>query len=195
MSPCMRVKIQSENLHGLPCSTSAACHASIQHPSLCSCTILLSGSTLVYLVGFPSRAPSLIKSSIQTRILSPPASFPGPNDSAAPSRSFFFSSSSRCNSYPAPSVPTPSRPLARSSQPSVSFLSPSPPQNSCYLIMFSRKLHLHSVYLQVLKFCHASLKVLTFQFRLNYSVAHFQPNSSFLRGQLSRHWSPNSLQV
>lgn len=191
MSQCMRVKIQSENLHGLPCSTSADCHPSIQHPSLCSCTGLLSGSTLVYLVGFPSRAPSLIKSSIQTRILSPP----GPTDSAAPSWSFFSSSSSRCNSYPAPSVPTPSRPLARPSQPSVSFLSPSPPQNSCYLIMFSRKLHLHSVYLQVLKFCHASLKVLTFQFRLNYSVAHFQPNSSFLRGQLSRHWSPNSLQV
>lgn len=118
---------------------------------------------------------------------------PWPTDSAAPSWSFFSSSSSKCNSYPAPSVPMSSRRLARPSQPSVSFLSPSSPQNSCYLIMFSRKLHLHSVYLQVLKFCHASLKVLTFQFRLNYSVAHFQPNFSFLQGQLSRHWSPNSL--
>lgn len=74
MSRCMRVKIQSENLRGLPCSTSADCHASIQHPSFCSCTGLLSGSTLVYLVGFPSRVLPLIKSSILTRILSPPAS-------------------------------------------------------------------------------------------------------------------------
>lgn len=120
--------------------------------------------------------------------------FPGPTGSAAPSGSFFSSNSYRCNSYPA-SVPMPSQPLARPSQPSVSFLSLSPPKNSCSLIMFSQKLHLHSVYLQVLKFCHASLKVLTFQFRLNYSVAHFQPNSSFLQGQLSHHQSPNSLQV
>lgn len=186
----MHVKIQSENLRGIPCSTSADCHASIQHPSFSSCTGLLSGSTLVYL-----DAPSLTKSSISTRILSPPASFPGPTGSAAPSRSLFSSRSYRHSYYPASSVPMPSSPLARPSQPPVSFLSPSPPQNSCSLIMFSQKLHLHSVYLQVLKFCHASLKVLTFQFRLNYSVAHFQPNSSFLQGQLSCHWSPNSLQV
>lgn len=82
-------------------------------------------------------------------------------------------------------------------QPNLSqfFLPPFLPKGSFFLIMFSQKLHFHSVYLQVLKFCHASLKVLTFQFRLNYSVAHFQPNSSFLQGQFSSHQSPNSLQV
>lgn len=70
---------------------------------------------------------------------------------------------------------SPPQPLIRVSLP------PAPSQEPFLLVMFSQKAHPHSVYLRVPELHHASFTVLTFQFPINYSAAHFQPKSSLLQ--------------
>lgn len=58
-------------------------------------------------------------------------------------------------------------------------------QRDIPLIMFSQKITSSQCLLWVSKPYHAPLKVLTFQFTINYSAAHFQPKSSFLQHPFS----------
>ena len=89
------------------------------------------------------------------------------------------------SALPLPVWPIPTPALVRVSPPSVRVaLPPTPARGPFLLITFSQKSHPCSVYLSVSELCHASLKVLTFQFVINYSAAHFQPDSSFLQGLL-----------
>lgn len=128
-------------------------------------------------MGFPSHTPPLIKFSNQACILSPSLDLlvflhlPGP--SLIQMQLMF------CFSCCIHALPVPSQIQATLSHLSAYF------QRAMLFDNILSKITSSQCLPQVLKFRHASLKVLTFQFSLNYSAAHFQPNSSFLQGQFS----------